>query len=63
MVSIANFIRTHSLSQEQFAKQLGVTRTTVAKLLAGDRKPSLQLLRKIHEVTQIPVKTLLYECT
>jgi transcriptional regulator with XRE-family HTH domain len=63
MQALSDYIRTKGLSQEQFAVILGVSRPTVAKLIGGDRKPSLQLLRKIHEVTDIPVKKLLYECT
>lgn len=60
---VKTYLEQNALSQTQFAKLLGVTRSHVSKVIAGDRAPSVQLLRKMHEVTGIPVKALLYECT
>ena len=63
MRSVKQFIRENNLTFEQFGGKLGVSRGHISKLLTGDRLPSLQLLRKIHEITDIPVKDLLYEFT
>jgi transcriptional regulator with XRE-family HTH domain len=63
MPSIEEYIRKNHLTLAQFASMVGVQRSHVSKLIAGDRVPSLPLLRKIHEVTGVPVKVLLYECT
>jgi len=41
------------LSQEQFAKRLGVTRTTVARWETGTRKVDQDLLLKVVEETGI----------
>jgi transcriptional regulator with XRE-family HTH domain len=63
MQSVKNYVERNRLTLAQFAEQIGVSRSMVCYLISGDRHPSLHLLRKIHEVTAIPVKTLLYECT
>jgi transcriptional regulator with XRE-family HTH domain len=63
MLNVKQFIERNHLSHSQFAAQLGVQRSYVGKIISGDRHPSVHLLRKIHEVTGIPVKALLYECT
>ena len=63
MVSVKQYMDRQRLSAAQFAAQLGVTRSHVSKMIAGDRAPSVQILRKLHEITGIPVKTLLYDCT
>lgn len=55
-------IRNH-LTFEQLGSLLGISRAAARNLTIGIRKPSVQLLRKMHEVTSIPVKKLLYECT
>ena len=38
---------THGLSQEKFAKLIGVDETTVAKWERGEHKPSKKLLEKL----------------
>lgn len=63
MQSIARFQTRNELSLEQLAGQIGIHRSFLWKIMHNKAKPSVDVLRKMHEVTRIPVKTLLYECT
>lgn len=63
MDSLRQWIREHQLSYEQFGALIGGTgRSHVAKLIGLQKKPSLELLWKIHQVTSIPTDQLLAEC-
>ena len=61
--SVNHYLQRHNLSHAQFAALIGVSSTHASKMIAGDRAMSVKVLRKIHEVTKIDVKKLLYECT
>jgi transcriptional regulator with XRE-family HTH domain len=61
MESIKLYVREHNLSLEQFGAQIGATRGYVSKLINGLARPSLELLRKMHQVTSIPLAQLLDE--
>jgi transcriptional regulator with XRE-family HTH domain len=63
LASVNTWIHSHRLSQSEFGELLGVDRSYVSLLISGDRAPSVQVLRKIHELTRIPLKKLVYECT
>lgn len=39
----------HNLSQEKFAKMIGVNQTTVSKWLLGKKKPSFESVLLIYE--------------
>jgi transcriptional regulator with XRE-family HTH domain len=56
------YMQDKGLTQEEFASELGVQRSHLAKLLSGDRRPSLRLLRKMRDVTKIPVEKLFDAC-
>lgn len=63
MPSVKNYMVKHNMSLQDFGDACQVSRFHVSNVVAGKRAPSLQLLRRMHEVTRIPVKRLLYECT
>lgn len=63
MPSVQEFIQRRALTLQQFGEQCGCSRFHVSNVVAGKRAPSVKLLRRIHEVTRIPLKRLLYECT
>lgn len=46
------------MSQDALAEQIGVDRVTVARWESGDRKPDVNLLPKIVEITGIPARDL-----
>lgn len=39
------------LTQEQFAQEVGTSSSTISRLVSGRRRPSLDLARRISEVT------------
>lgn len=49
----------HGLSQAQLAEILGVTNSAVSRWEAGVRWPEQSQLRKLAEITRIPVSELL----
>jgi transcriptional regulator with XRE-family HTH domain len=61
MESVKQYVREHQLSHEQFGQMIGVTRGTASKLITGTMKPSLVVLRTIHQQTGIPLATLIDE--
>jgi transcriptional regulator with XRE-family HTH domain len=63
MLSVKHYLDRNGLSCEQFGAKIGVHRSHISKMINGDRAPSVQILRKIHELTSIPYKTLIHECT
>jgi transcriptional regulator with XRE-family HTH domain len=63
MQSVSKWVASNNLSRKQFGDMLGITRAHASHVILGSRRPSVELLRKIHEVTDIPVEKLLYECT
>ena len=59
---LSEYLKNTSLTQEKFANLVGVTRTFITNILNGKRNPSIQLARRIEEVTdgQVPLKDLLH---
>lgn len=49
-MTLGEYLQTHSLSQAQFAKQIGAVQSDVARYLNG-RKPREEVMRKIFDVT------------
>ena len=41
--------KSHSLSQEELAKKLGISQTYYSQIETGQRKPSIALWHKIHD--------------
>lgn len=46
------------MTREQFAEKIGVTPGTIANWENGKTEPSLSHLRKISEVTNIPIDNI-----
>lgn len=46
------------MSREQFAQEIGVTPGTIANWENGKTEPSLSHLRKISEITKIPIDNI-----
>lgn len=61
MQSLEAYRQRKKLTQDQLASELSISRVHLARLIAGDRRPSLDLLQVLHEVTGVPVGTLLRE--
>ena len=57
---IEKYIWDNRMSQEDFAKLIGVTGATVSRYLSGQR-PSRKLALHISKLTAIPVLELLYD--
>jgi transcriptional regulator with XRE-family HTH domain len=47
------------VTQARLAKQLGVNQSMVSMLVKGQRQPRAKLALRLHEITGIPLKTLL----
>lgn len=45
----------HAVSRRQFAQRLGVDRRNLDKVLSGERQPTRDLLRKLHEYKMNPI--------
>ena len=60
-MTLAEYLRETGLSQQEFARRVGISQPTVSALLAGRRKPSLALMEKITRATNglIPVGSFL----
>lgn len=59
---IAEFRERMALTQEEFARRIGVTGATVSRWESGERSPRLADLKKLHAETGIPVAELLSVC-
>lgn len=46
-------------SQSEFAQEMGVTRATVSRWVAGERMPSMAHVRKIIDILQLPREQVL----
>lgn len=50
-MQLANYLTANSISPHEFAKTIGVSRETVRRYLAGERRPELDKLHTIARVT------------
>jgi predicted transcriptional regulator len=50
-MKLADYLQHHSIHPADFAKSIGVSRETVRRYMVGDRRPELEKLHKIAEVT------------
>lgn len=48
------------LNQSEFAKAIGITQTYLSQIETGNKIPSLQLLKKIGRVIEIPLPIMLW---
>jgi transcriptional regulator with XRE-family HTH domain len=63
MQSLQDYMYENRMSFKELGTALGVSRGYAHRLVSGERTPTVNTLRRIHEVTGIPLKTLVYECT
>ena len=63
MQSVAKWVRDHKYSLREFGALCGISRAYAGEILRGQKTPTPQLLRVIHERTGIPCDTLIRDCT
>lgn len=63
MQCLLEYRREHQKSLAQMAELLEISRSHAYGLEIGRVKPSVELVRKIHEKTAIPLKRLVYDST
>lgn len=56
MNALARYLEAKKISVPEFAKLIGVHRTSVIRFLDGTRKPALGTAQRIHSVTKGKVK-------
>ncbi len=56
---LAQFRQERGLTQTELAKRTKVTQGYIAQLEAGDKTPSLAMLRKLAKALKVPVTELL----
>ena len=49
---LAEWIRAQGVTQRAVARQLGVSPSTLSRLLKGERSPSASLMRRVYELTR-----------
>jgi len=54
ITSLRVFMRVHGLSQEQMAKELRVSQSTLSLLMSGKREPSEELRERLSTMCEIP---------
>lgn len=53
--NIKKFRRERGISQEELAKNIGVSRSTIAKYEKGERNPPISTLQKISDYLKVPI--------
>lgn len=61
MQSLHRYLKKNGQSQAKFADAVGLNKGYVSRLLSGERKPSITVIRKLSRATGIPVGTLVEE--
>ena len=49
---LAEWIRAQGFTQRAVARRLGVSPSTLSRLLKGERSPSASLMRRVYELTR-----------
>ena len=49
---LAEWIRAQGCTQRSVARRLGVSPSTLSRLLKGERSPSASLMRRVYELTE-----------
>lgn len=60
--SVAAWLKENRKSRAWLARQAGKDRTTMAKILSGQRRCKITVLKKLSEICGIPVEVLVAEC-
>ena len=58
--AINKYMKDSGLSQNQFAKSIGVHTSAISKLLCGRRQPSMELLRHLAQIESLKQSALEY---
>lgn len=58
MTDLHDHLRTAGKRPAALAKELGVTPSTITRILRGERKPSVDLARRISQATGLSVDVL-----
>lgn len=58
MTHLRNHLEKSGKRPAAFARELGVTPSTITRILRGERKPSVELARRISKATGIAVGRL-----
>lgn len=45
------YLRTNRINQAQFAKQCGLSKATVSRIISGERQPSLKVMQIIFKAS------------
>jgi transcriptional regulator with XRE-family HTH domain len=48
------------VSQEELASRCGLSQQTISAIESGARQPSADAIKRLHEVTSLPLEALLY---
>ena len=51
-MKLSEYLKKHKLTQEEFAKMVGVARPYITTIISGNRSPSPALINKIQDVTK-----------
>lgn len=51
VMKLGTFIKSREMSHEAFGKLVGVTQATINRYVRGERFPSPEMIRKIHDAT------------
>lgn len=54
MDSLSQYLAREQTTQSALAAKLGVSHSTLSRILSGDRQPSVALTKRIEAVTGIP---------
>jgi len=55
-MKLKQYIRQARMTQTQFAKQTGLSLSSVSRIISGERQPSLRVMQIIYQVTNGKVK-------
>ena len=55
-MKLKQYIRQSRMTQTQFAKQTGLSLSSVSRIISGERQPSLRVMQIIYQVTNGKVK-------
>ncbi len=56
-MTLSEYLRHKMLSPAEFAREAGLSRSAVSRLLSGDRNPSWSTVRKVYDATDGLVRT------
>ena len=55
-MKLKQYIRQSRMTQTQFAKQTGLSLSSVSRIISGDRQPSLRVMQSIYQATNGKVR-------